>query len=357
MNNFELGKLTDPGVYTDPIDVAGEELELLKEELRDMVLIRKAEEKIGDMIIDGHIECPCHLAIGQEAIAVGVARHLRKTDRAFGTHRSHGQYLATGNSVESLFTEILGKDTGCSKGMGGSMHLYGGTETAFKGSVPIVAGTIPMGVGAALAAKMDQARGLTKDNDVGLAFFGDGAIEEGVVHESMNIASIFRLPMLFVCENNLFSSHLHINLRQPKDMVARFAVAHNIENRVVDGNDIVAVAKAAKELIEYSRAGEGPGFLEVITYRWRGHVGPREDTDVGLHRGEDHKRWKQRDPIRRLHEGLKKRDSQWTDESMAALDQEVQEEVEKAWTRAVEAPFPEVEQLLSAVYASGEVGR
>lgn len=357
MINFQLGELSNPLVYTDPINITGEQAELLKEELRDMVLIRKSEEKIGDMIEEGHIKCPCHLAIGQEAIAVGVARHLRKTDRIFGTHRSHGQYLATGNSAESLFTEILGKLPGCSKGMGGSMHLYGGTETCFKGSVPIVAGTIPLGVGAALAAKMDQSRGITADCDVGMSFFGDGAIEEGVVHESLNIASVFRLPMLFVCENNLFSSHLHINYRQPSDQVSRFAVAHKMEHRVVDGNDVVAVAKAAKELIDYSRAGEGPGFLEVITYRWRGHVGPREDEDVGLHRGEDHKKWKQRDPIRRLHEGLKIIETSWTDATLATMEEEVNKEIEAAWTNAMEAPFPENSQLLEAVYASGEVGK
>src|SRR5690606_8272404 len=161
--------------------------------------------------------------------------------------------------------------TGCSKGMGGSMHLYA-KEHGFWGSVPIVGATISMAVGAGLAAQMDKPD--RKDMDVGVAYFGDGAAEEGVLHESLNFAAKFKVPVIFVCENNLFSSHLHILLRQPKDKVARYAESHDVNVEVVDGNDIEAVSKAAKRLVDAARNGEGPGFLEAVTYRWRGHVGP-----------------------------------------------------------------------------------
>ncbi len=352
---LELGKLADPAEFREKLNIAGEDPTLLKEELRMMTLIRKAEEKIGDMINEGQIQCPCHLTIGQEAIAAGVARHLRKTDRAFGTHRSHGHYLAPGNSVHGLFAEILGKATGCSKGMGGSMHLYGG-ESGFVGSVPIVAGTVSMAVGGGLAAKMDNKQENGKNSwDVGVTYFGDGAAEEGSVHESLNFASVFKIPVLFVCENNLFSSHLHINYRQSNDLVSRFAMAHNVNYRVVDGNDVVAVAKATKELLDVARAGEGPGFLEVVTYRWRGHVGPREDIDVGLKRGEELQHWKLRDPIKRLFEALEA-EGHMSEKDFAALNEDVATEVNKAWEQAEKDPYPETSQLLTAVYATPKGG-
>jgi pyruvate dehydrogenase E1 component alpha subunit len=179
-----------------------------------------------------------------------------------------------------LFAEVLGKVTGFSKGMGGSMHLYD-QPNGFYGSVPIVAGTISLAVGAAMAAKMQGT------DDVGVAYIGDGAVEEGVVHESFNLAKIQNAPMLFVIENNLFASHMHISLRQPSDMISRFAIANEIPHKVIDGNDVVEVFNSAKELISDMRAGKGPRFLELVTYRWYGHVDWRDDVDVGVERSLD----------------------------------------------------------------------
>ena len=173
------------------------------------------------------------------------------------------------------------------------MHLYG-PQVGFLGSVPIVGASVPIAVGAALAAKMDG------KGDVAVSYFGDGAVEEGSVQESLNLAAIMKLPVLFVCENNLFASHMHIRLRQVGDSTARFAQAHGIPATVVDGNDVVAVAAAAGEMIQRARSGEGPAYLEAVTYRWRGHVGPREDMDVGVKRSQDLVLWKGRDPIGRL---------------------------------------------------------
>lgn len=338
-----LGDLLDPDAYTAPLVLGRADRGALLRQLRTMLLIRKAEERIGDAVTAEQLHCPCHLGIGQEAIAVGVASHLRKTDRVFGGHRSHSQYLAQGSSVFGLFAEVLGREAGCSKGMGGSMHLYDASH-GFMGSVPIVAATVPLAVGAGLAAQKDH-RG-----DIATVYFGDGAAEEGCVHEAMNFAATFRLPVLFVCENNLFSSHQHIELRQPTSSIARFAQAHCIPFEVVDGNDVVVVADAASRLIARGREGQGPGFLEAVTYRWRGHVGAREDIDVGVKRKDDLSRWKRRDPVARLVQALQ-RDGALNADRYAALCSAVDEEVAEAWRLAEAAPSPPIENLLSFVYS------
>lgn len=344
----ELGRLADPAAFHEPIDITGGDQALLIEQLKMMLLIRLAEEKIGDKVTEGEIKCPCHLGIGQEAIAVGVSAHLRPTDRVFGAHRSHAHYLALGGSVYGLFAEVLGRVTGSSKGMGGSMHLYG-AEHGFLGSVPIVGATIPIAVGAALAAKMDG------KEDVAVSYFGDGAVEEGVFHESLNLAATHNLPVIFVCENNMFASHMHIAWRQPGNSPARFARAHHIPADTIDGNDLMAVSRAAAWAVERGRKREGPTFLEMVTYRWRGHVGPREDVDVGLKRSEDLKLWKGRDPIGRLATAMKNA-GMLTAESFQALQQEVQNTIEEAWQQADQAPYPAPSALLDLVFYSNHKG-
>jgi pyruvate dehydrogenase E1 component alpha subunit len=338
-----LGALADPDSFTGMLDIGSREPEVLRAQLRMMLLIRRVEEKIGDGVTAGKIVCPCHLGIGQEAVAVGISEHLRPSDRIFGAHRSHTHFLALGGGVYPLLAEVLGKEDGCSKGMGGSMHLYAG-NIGFMGSVPIVAGTVSLAVGAALAARKD-AKG-----DVAVAYFGDGAAEEGVVHESLNLASVLKLPVIFVCENNLFSSHLHISLRQPADKVGRYGEAHGIPTETVDGNDVVAVSAATRRLVANMREGGGPGFLEAVTYRWRGHVGPREDNDVGVNRGEDLARWKARDPIRRLADAMKSA-GMLDQAAQERIDEQVQREIGEAWARAELAPFPPASSLLTRVYA------
>ena len=203
--NQEVNELIDPLKFRDQIDIDGIEKTMLIDMLRKMILIRKAEEKLSEHVESGKIKCPCHLGIGQEAIGVAVALIMKKTDRAFGAHRSHAHFLALNENTYSLFAEVLGKYDGCSHGMGGSMHIVD-NENGFKGSVPIVGATIPIATGAGLAAKMD------KGGDIAISYFGDGSCEEGVFHESLNMASIMNLPVLYVCENNLFASHLHIDL-------------------------------------------------------------------------------------------------------------------------------------------------
>lgn len=341
----ELGALIEPAAeaYLQPCDISGYSTEQALGFLRMMLLIRTAEEQIADWVERGQVHCPCHLSIGQEAVAVGVATALRANDRLFGNHRSHAHYLAAGGDLYGLLSEVLGRADGCSGGMGGSMHLRS-PQCGFFGSVPIVAGTIPIAVGAALAAKMDGG------TDIAVAFFGDGACEEGVLHESLNLASIYALPVLFVCENNQYSSHLDIALRQPSDRLSRYAEAHRVRAQLVDGNDVTAVTRAAAELVEASRRSREPTFLEAVTYRWRGHVGPKEDLDVGLRRSMvDLAAWKRRDPVLRLQQALLGA-GQATPDELGSLREQVCSEVQEAAARALKAPWPGQSDLLKFVY-------
>lgn len=340
----DLGALADPNQFNQRLSLDNQPTQTLIEALRMMLRIRFSEEAIAELSLSGEAKCPCHLGIGQEAVAVGVSMHLRETDRVFGGHRSHSHYLALGGRLDRMMAEVLGKVTGASKGMGGSMHLYA-PEVGFHGSVPIVGATIPIAAGAALSAKMEG------QGDIAVAYFGDGACEEGVLHETLNMASVMELPCLFVVENNLYSSHLDIGLRQPTNSVARFARANRVTTQVVDGNDVVAVAGAAGQLIEAARRGEGPGFIEAVTFRWRGHVGPNEDIDVGVQRvPEILAAWKRRDPVRRLWDAL--REERSVDASiLPTMETEIRQEVVKAVTAARAAPYPSQSALLDLVYA------
>lgn len=340
--------LADPHSFVPALACGDETPEQLIERLERMLLIRRTEEAIADLISSGEVRCPCHLAIGQEACAVGVATALRAGDRAFGAHRSHGHYLAMGGDLDAMMAEILGRSTGCSGGMGGSMHLVA-SDRGLLGTVPIVAATIPMATGAALAAKLEGSSGLV------VSFFGDGATEEGVFHESMNLASLWALPVIFVCENNLFSSHLHINVRQPADSVARYAAAHCVAHEVVDGNDVCAVTAATQRGAARARAGEGPSFLELVTYRWRGHVGPSEDVDVGVRRNQDLVSWKRRDPIARLRAALSESGSLGPADA-EALEDTVKRRVGEAVTNARLAPFPTADSTERWLFASRNHG-
>jgi len=344
-----LGTLADPHSFSSALALGDETREQLTEQLERMLLIRRTEEAIADLITAGEVRCPCHLAIGQEACAVGVATALRSGDHAFGAHRSHGHYLAMGGDLHAMVAEILGRGTGCSGGRGGSMHLVA-PDQGLLGTVPIVAATIPMAVGAALAAKLEGSSGLA------VSFFGDGATEEGVFHESMNLASILALPVIFVCENNLFSSHLHISIRQPADSVARYADAHFVAAEVVDGNDVCAVTAATRRAAARARTGGGPTFLELVTYRWRGHVGPSEDMDVGVRRNQDLVHWKRRDPIARLRAALSASGSLGTAEA-EVLDRAVTRRVGEAVAKARLAPFPSADSTERWVFASMNHGR
>ena len=315
----------------------------LVNQLSQMIQIRLVEHKIAVMRKLGHIGGPVHLGAGQEAIAVGISKYLRKTDCIFSGHRSHAHLLAMGSDPYKLFAELLGKSSGLTKGMGGSMHLWD-KSNGFYGSVPIVAGTVSLAVGSALALKM-QSR-----DDIAVAYFGDGAIEEGVVHESLNLASQLKVPILFVCENNLFSSHMHISQRQPLESVARFAITNGLITEIVDGNNIVNVENTASRLIGIARTKKTPVFIEAITYRHFGHVDWSEDIDVGVNRSkEDLKLWKLRDPIIRLESALFA-ENFLTEDELLEIRTSINDQIDLAWKRALEDLDPKPRTLLDFVY-------
>lgn len=289
----------------------------LRERWRGMARIRLAEEAIAAMVESAEVTGPCHLYIGQEAVAEGVCAALGREDSVWGGHRSHGHYLAKGGSLEGLFAEVLGRETGCSGGRGGSMHLIA-KEAGIFGTVPIVAATVPLGAGAAMAYKM---RG---SGQVAAAFFGDGALEEGHVHETLNLAALYRLPLLLICENNLYSSHLHWSERRVADNLYQAGEFHSVPGARVDGNDVEAVYQAARAAIERARAGQGPSLLECRTFRWRGHVGASFDLDVGLQRRGELAEWILKDPIARAEARLRESGVDLGPEK-AALEREIEE--------------------------------
>ncbi len=306
-----------------------------------MVTIRTTEERIADLLVVGEIRCPTHLCTGQEAVAAGVCASLRTEDYIFGGHRSHGHYIAKGGDLRRLIAELYGRETGCARGRGGSMHLVG-PEVGILGTVPIVGATIPMAVGTALASR------LRSDGRVSVAFFGDGATEEGVFHESMNLAAGRRLPVIFVCENNLYSSHLSVFERRAADNIVTSAEAHGMPGVVVDGNDLTAVYKKAKAAVDHARAGGGPSLLECRTYRWRGHVGPSLDMDVGVQRRDELDAWRARDPIPRARAALVRRGV--TETQLDGVQLRAHEEVEDAIAFARSSALPTADELHRYVF-------
>jgi len=242
------------------------------------------------------MRCPVHLSIGQEAVPVGVCAHLTNADYAISGHRAHNHYLAKGGDLKRMIAEIYGKETGCSRGKGGSMHLID-LSVGFLGATPIVGSTIPIGVGAALGAVM------AGEKRVSIVFFGEGATEEGVFHEAVNFAVLKNLPVVFVCENNLYSVYSGLEVRQPKGReVCQVAGGHGVASSQGDGNDISEVHRRAGEAIERARRGQGPSFLEFATYRWLAHCGPSSDIRLGYRTQEELDTWKKRCPLLRAKE-------------------------------------------------------
>ncbi|PLX29418.1 MAG: dehydrogenase [Alphaproteobacteria bacterium] len=325
------------------IDIDGFSKEHLIGFLKKLLTIRFSEEMITKLVQEKKVGCPCHFCIGQEAPPVGISYSLTSNDRVFGAHRSHGHYLALGGSPYKLFAEVLGKKTGASGGMGGSMHITS-IENGFAGSVPIVSGTVPLAVGAGLAAKMSGS------DAIGIAYFGDGACEEGVVHESLNAAVVMDIPVLFVVENNLFSSHLDLHLRQPSNRTSRFAEANKMLSAVVDGNDVCEVAQTAQEMIKQIRTEKKPGFIECITYRHLGHVGPDANIDVGvLRKPEDIEKWKKIDPITRLKTALIENNF-LTKNQIEELGRSIYQSLLQDSKKAESDPYPSISEIEAYTY-------
>lgn len=307
-----------------------------------MLLIRRFEEMVGDYVANGEIKTPCHLYIGEEAIATGVCFALKKEDFIFGTHRSHGHYLAKGGDIKKLMAEIYCKKTGCSKGKGGSMHIVA-PEVGLLGTPPIVAASIPIAVGAALSSTLKE------EDRIVVSFFGDGATNEGVFYESLNFASLKKLPVVFVCENNFYSTHLPISQCLADTNIAKKAQIFNMPGFQIDGNDVIKVFQTTKKAANFARQGKGPTLIECRTYRWRGHVGPSDDLDKGLRSKEELDFWMKKCPIKRLEE-LMAKEGILSESEKEKIIQNIEREIEKALKFAKESSYPEKEELYKDVF-------
>lgn len=318
---------------------------LLKKLYSEMLRIRRVEEKIAELYPQQEIRCPVHLCIGQEAVAVGVCTNLSKEDYVLSGHRSHGHYLAKGGDLKAMFAELYGKAAGCAKGKGGSMHLVD-LSRGYLGSTPIVASTIPIAVGAAFGSVMKG------EKRVAVVFFGEAATEEGIFHEGLNFAALKKLPVVFVCENNLYSVYSPLSVRQPEGReIFELAKGHGVKSFQGDGNDVIQVFELAREAVERARRGEGPTFLELRTYRWREHCGPYYDNDLGYRSEAEFQEWKKRCPVENLRARLL-REGTLREEEMKQMSDRLQAEIDDAVNFAQESPFPEEEVLLEGTYAS-----
>ena len=313
--------------------------ELLLDMYTRMKTIRAFETKVAELFAAGKIPGFVHLYVGEEAVAVGVCANLRPDDYITSTHRGHGHLIAKGGDLKLMMAELFGKRTGYCKGKGGSMHIAD-VDLGILGANGIVGGGIPIATGAALALKYKGT-----DNVVA-CFFGDGAANQGTFHEGLNMASIWKLPVVYVCENNMYA----ISFSQKKSMnvpdIAERAKAYDIPGVVVDGNDVIAVYEAANEAVKRARAGEGPTLIECKTYRHRGHF---EGDPTTYRSAEEVEEWKKKDPIARLEKRLMEM-GYLTEEDKKKIEADINARIEEAVRFAEESPFPSPEELLEDVY-------
>lgn len=307
--------------------------------LRKMYLIRRFEEGAEDSYTRGLIHGTMHLSIGQEASAVGACMALTDDDKITSTHRGHGHCVAKGADLGKMFAEFFGKETGYCRGRGGSMHIAD-VEKGNLGANGIVGGGIPIAVGAALSAKRLGTGAVT------VCFFGDGANNEGAFHEALNMASIWKLPVIFVCENNRYGMSTSTERSTAVKSIADRAAAYSMPGERVDGNDFSAVTEAVDAAVARARAGEGPSLIENVTYRWRGH----SKSDRNRYRTkEEIAQWQERDPIARMAAMLKEHGIT-DDEGIAALEKDVEQAVEDAIAFAKDSPDPRIEEATRDVH-------
>ena len=300
-----------------------------------MLRIRLVEESIANKYSEQKMRCPTHLSIGQEAIAVGVCANLTSQDQVLSTHRAHAHYLAKGGCLNSMMAEIYGKASGCSKGMGGSMHLID-TSVGFMGSTAIVGNTIPVAVGLALEKK------LTRKKSIACVFFGDGATEEGAFYESVNFAIIHSLPILFICENNLYSVYSGLEVRQPVDRkIYKMVRAMGISAQHGNGNDVEEVARKVKHAKTIILKSGGPQFLEFDTYRWREHCGPNFDNNIGYREESEFLKWKKKDPLKNFYS---ENSQKYIDRKIDTISQEIDD----AHQFADDSKFPTLQEYNAA---------
>ena len=308
-----------------------------------MYRIRAIEEAIANHYPEGKMRCPVHLSIGQELIPSVFSEAIRPTDFAVSTHRGHAHYLAKGGNLNAMIAEIYGKSTGCSKGKGGSMHLID-LAVNFMGTSAIVGNSIPIGVGLALSAQLKET------DQISCIFFGDGATEEGAFYESVNFAAVRKLPVLFICENNLYSVYSPLSVRQPAGRsIANMVKAMGVEVGVADGMNIEASQGLMKSSIERVRKTGLPCFLEFSTYRWREHCGHAFDNEIGYRTPEEFLDWQQKDPLHHLEMQLIEDPS--LQRLVMDIKSNVMAEVNAAFDFAETSPFPDQHEAYDDVFA------
>lgn len=304
---------------------------------RSLYRIRRVEEEVARIYPTDKIKSPVHLSIGQEAVAVGVCAALRPDDIVFGTYRGHALYLAKGGDLKKMIAELYGKATGCARGKGGSMHLID-PEARVMGASAVVGTTIPQAVGYAYALRLQR-----KDAVVA-SIFGDGAVDEGVFHESLNFAALKHVPVIFICENNCYAIHSHQRDRQPIDNICERARAYGIPAERIDDNDVLRIYACVKRAVHEIRTdGSGPRFFECMTYRWKEHVGPNEDFHAGYRLRREAEPWFETDQVNRignLLEPIVRR----------KIESEVEAEIREAFAFAEESPFPADEELYTDLF-------
>jgi len=309
---------------------------------REMLNIRRTEEQLARSYQGGNIPGACHTYIGQEAVAVGVCAHLTHNDVVFSTHRGHGHALAKGVSPREVMAELFGRATGCSRGRGGSMHLFS-PEVGLMGTTGIVGPNILQATGAGYSKK------LLKTDHVAVAFFGDGAMNNGAFHEGLNMAAIWDLPVIYVCENNMYATEVPFAYATRNVDVAERAQTYGMPGIQVDGNDVLAVHEAAAAAVARARSGAGPSLIEARTYRTRPHAeGMR---DAGYRTAEEIDEWKARDPMAMLRKGVVERGIA-EDTEFDAIDAEIKTIVADALDFATNSPYPDPSTATSFIFSS-----
>lgn len=318
--------------------------EIARSLLWSAIRIRMIEEEISARYHEAKMRCPVHLSTGQEGVSAAVGLALRKDDLAMSTHRAHGHYLGKGGDLKGMIAEIYGKKTGCASGKGGSMHLLD-LSVGFMGSSAIVGGTIPIGVGLGLSIQ------LRKTDQISCVFLGDGAIEEGVFYESANFAALRKLPVLFLCENNLYSVYSPLKVRQPEGRkIHELVQAMGIPSKSGDGNNLIQTYQMISEAADKIRQGHGPQFLELSCYRWREHCGPNFDNDIGYRTEDEYLEWKRLDPIESLKTTLLSNGTLQEAEIEKGIG-EINNEIKAAFEFAEDSAFPDPEEAFTKMYA------
>jgi pyruvate dehydrogenase E1 component alpha subunit len=352
-NTSATGVLDEEAVETDAGVIDGDRKEAQKSRLADidretliniyhqMVLVRRFEEKSAEAYSAGKIGGFCHLYIGQEAVAVGAISAIRQKDYVLASYREHAHAIAKGMTPESVMAELLGKATGCSKGKGGSMHMFD-KEVGFLGGHAIVGGQIPLATGVAFAAKYKGT------DQVTLCFFGEAAVNQGAFHESLNMAQLWRLPCIYICENNQYGMGTSLQRAMSLHDISQKAYAYEIASEIVDGMDVLAVREATQRAVERARKQSLPTLLEVRTYRFMGH----SMSDPGNYRTRaEIERHQERDPIKLFSASLKE-EGIMTDADFRKIDEQVKVQVDESMKFADESPLPDPEELYSDIYAT-----